>query len=725
MPDTPKNARRLADFAKAFLCPAFFCKAAAAALIVGGAIFLTCSLAVFLSEKKTDWQNSLPSVGMSADQAKSALLRAKYMHEASIRPQLIRAGIVHAGDLGNNFPGHSHDEDAASSDSIIKALWTMRSFPELHEPLLALLLDESIPSINRVKSFYMYGGFLATMADALAGKDSNYWPFKYSTQSRISSEDSGWFASFRTPFLSKGAVKDQHNGEDTKLCATFAERFALAKEFLPLILAGIQKDAAFQEKCSAQEENEEDQTEQPCSCKNETADYLDNIRSSASEAMQCILEERGNPGFLSLVKELLSSEEGSLQNRYGAVPLAAEKPGLPPSEYIFWQQYHQNFISTASCVGTSPRAYAYLLGCMGDFMEAAAKELKTHGSFVLGGQEGPGIIMERVDTLAPARNVSGNLYLLADMAPAMKNAPEYDLSRAVPIFTGSLFRHLENQPLVLPLTPRNPKDAAVIKWYAEEGWKLDRTVLFSAIGSPADVARHWGSVHLLWWSNEEKEADPSLALLHPVSGHFMAGFLSHLRGKGVTRVLGPVTGLWFGRQNVDETGWLDEKYAARPENMPAPYPVQHAPLRSPLFDRLRKDAAPDMEAVRIPPAYTENAAAIILSQDVILPLSENYRHNYSVTLARKIAGKFPTDEQPPLEIFSFVENTKKMLGEWKLSTIGEVDFATELLWQFREDTARKNLILDILSNTEQSPHDRIHEVRRALALPEAKDSREN
>ena len=721
------------DKPKAAICPSLCAKAAACALAISGAVFLSVFLVSNFPAKTAGWQASLPTPAMPAAEAEGAFLRAKYQHEAAVRPALIHAGFFSAADLADNRDRHRyHGDGEPSSETLTQALWTMRAFPELHETFLTMLLDGESEPKARAAEFFRYAGFLAAAAEAIADEnDGNYRSNRYRGGYDNTERFAGWFAYFRNDPRLKAVDADEgryshdreQDGDPAKAGAVYDEKLALAKRVLPVILAGAQREMAAQEELARQEQEKgksKNRADRAWGDRHSPEDYLEELSGSVNDAVLAMWKESGNPGFFALAADLINAEEGTFAQRLEAVPLIAEKPGLPVSEYLFWQRYKEDLASVTSCVGTNPSSYAYLLGCMDKLMTETTNQMKARGSFILGGQTGPGVAMARVEAFTPARNLSGSLYLLADMGLAMKDAPEYDLDRAYPIFRGMLYRYMKNQPLVLPLNPQNPKDAAVIAWYAEKGWQAGRTLLFSAAGNAADVARHWGSVHLLWWPDSRKktDADPDLAYLHPVSGHFMTGMLPQLKGKGVSRFLGPITGLWFGRRNVDKTGWIDEKYEARPEVLPAPMASSRAPLRSPLLDWV---AGAEAEKAEAAPAHSEQTATIILSREIRQATGDVYRHNYRVNLARQIDRKFKDESMPPLAVFSFTDNAVTMLNEWGLSRGKEVAQATEYLWRFRNDPVIEKRIRDILADTKLSPYERMRKVRRALGLPEKKD----
>lgn len=729
MPETtpapPKNV----------ICPSFCAKAAAFALAVSIAVFLAAYLAATLPEKFSGWQAALPTWGTDATAAHGGTLRAQYLHEAEIRPQLIRAGFLSPSEIRDHY---GREESLLASDTLVRVLWSMRSFPELHKTFLAMLLDEKTPPQDRAMKFYMYGGLLAHLAESLAdGSHAYFQAREFDFRQGYGEAPRDWFEYYcNDPRLgvyshngSLHPASERDSAKTPQAAAEYDAKLTLARRVLPMILASVQEEAAPHIALDAKEREQDKTADADDAAWNgrlSEAEFLEDISEPIGQAIWAIWEKSDDPGFFPLAKDMLASGKGTFLQRLSAIPLMAEKPGLPISEYVFWQKYEDDLASITSCVGTSPRYYGYLLGCLGDLMTATTGMLKAQGTFILGGQTGPGVTVAHTEEFTPSRNISGNLYLLADMQLAMKDAPEYDFTRAVPIFRGMLYRHMVNQPQVMPLNPKNPKDAAIIKWYGEKGWMEGRTLLFSAVGSPEEVARHWGTVHLVWWPDEDKPADtePGLAYYHPVSGHFMAGMLPMLKGPGVSRFLGPVTGLWFGRWNVDKNGWVAEKYEARPEEAPRTAAMtRHTPIRSALFERLSGAAAEAETPETGSDAKTsapkpEGPPTILLGKEILSGMSAAYRYNYRIILARSLSAEYPAPALSPLDVFSFADNAVTMLNEWGIQLGEEVNPAAEYLWRFRADPMVEKRIRDILSQKELRPYERLRKVRRVLGLSE-------
>lgn len=694
-------------------------KAAAVALGLSGALLLVLALAAALPEKARDWRAALPTPAMTEKDAEAAFLRARYLHEAAVRPRLIQAGLFSPDDAGLKKDRYGdRNRPPSLSEWLTHALWTMRTLPELHDAFLAMLLDTKTDPRNRADSFFTYAAFLASAADSLAGGSASrcFTPretFAPKDMHFFFEIEKRWFAKLANDPRLKSRQGAKKSGE------TYEAKLALARELLPLVLESVVREMADQTAMAEKDAKagNDDRKGKAWGDRHSPEGYLADLRNDVNKAMAAISKHREIPGFLAQAKEILALKGLPFEERYSAVPLIAEKPGLPAAEYVFWRRYKSGLRSVARCLGTSPRSYAYLLVCMDKLMTDTTGMMKANGTIILDGHQGPGVTLTLTKDFTPSRNLLGNLYLLADMAPAMKNAPAYDLSRAIPVFRGQFYRHMENQPLVLPLNLRNPADKAVFDWYNEKGWASGRMVLFSALGTPSEVAAHWGSIHLAWWESAKENAEPDPAFLHPVSGHFLTGLLPELKGKAASRVLGPVTGLWFGRRNVDKTGWIEEKYEARPEAMPvAVIPAHTVPLRSPILGRL---SGGKVETAQ--PAYTKAAPTILIDGLLRKKLKDAYAHNYRFNAARRLEAKFSADESAtPLNVFTFVDSTVSMLTGWGITGAKEVEPAVEYLWQYRNTPEISERIRTFLADEKASPLERLHKVRQALDLPEKK-----
>ncbi|CAK7048910.1 MAG: hypothetical protein DELT_00951 [Desulfovibrio sp.] len=747
MPDQTTEQKKAAP------CPSFCGKAAGTAFAVAITIFLCVYLAATLPGKQSSWQTALPTPGMSEPEAVSALSRAYFLHEATVRPKLIEAGFVSVEDLESPRGGWYRSNEPESFQ-LTQALWKMRAFPDLHAHFLRVLTDRNKSKDDRIAEFFLLAGLLDNAASKLVDTKSRD---RFSARDyENGSYDIDWFAYFsaapRLPWWDAQANRARQSMRDPQktdpeAIKRYAGNMALARKTLPSLLARITEDYATQKQLetkdkatleAARNEPETDAPREKGSRKKRPqptawggyhkVPYLDELAEASAKAFSIISQKRGEPAFLPLVEELLASPEGTLIQRFEAVRLLAQQPGLPASEYLFWQKHYSDLNSVSGCVGTSPTSYAYLIGCCDTFGEMTKAILKNQGTAILGtSTEGPGVTLTRTETFLSGENVSGNLYLLADMSHAMKEAPAYDLSRAVPIFRGHLFRYLKNQPLVLPLNPKNPEDAAVIAWYAAEGWKEGRTVLFTAIGTPEQVARHWASVHLLWWNNDDEKADdePALAYLHPESGHFWLAVLPHLKGADVSRFLGPVTALWFGRENVDASGWVDEKYEARPEIAPS-LAGRNGPLTSPILDRMRNAFPTKKEpdtAQGLAKGHGITLPTVLFGEAIREATGENFSLAYNIALAQHLAETFPDETTPPLDALAFVNATRPILEKGGIKSARDLTAASEYLWQFRGHPEIETRIRKILSSTELRPYERLRKVRRVLGLPEDKNNR--
>ncbi|MDL2210736.1 hypothetical protein LJC26_08035 [Desulfovibrio sp. OttesenSCG-928-O18] len=720
------------------LSPSFWLMTAILVTAVSVALFVGIFYADS-TDKMDAWQQALPTRHMNTEEAEAALVRAKFLHESQVRPQLILAGFISDDDVQRAKNRYSsYDSEQAKSASLTVALWTMRALPELREAMLRDLLDTTRSPENRVADFYTYAAILDNAAaNLVTQKDSRRDDFRAYRSDRYPNggEIAGWFAYFANdPRLNLRPADDrryraresrvQEKTADDK--ALYELNLALARRTLPMVLENVRREMRAQDDI-ARKETEESKNGKPRSRAayegSSREHYLDELSRAANEALFAMGKQRGDSAFPALADSVMNAEEGTFIERCAAVSLIAKKPGLPAAEYVFWGKYKDDLNSITRCVGTDPKHYAFLIGCCDELGVATKKMMKARGSFMLGSHDGPGMSMTRTGTFRPEQNLVGSLYLLADMDSALKDAPDYDLARAYPIFRGMLFRHMERQPLVLPLNAKSESDRKVIDWYAVEGWKTGRVLLFSATGSPADIARQWGSVHLLWWPDKKKgpEAEPDLAYLHPESGHFMLSMVPNLKGKDVSRFFGTITGLWFGRQTVDDAGWVEEKYEARPLAAPT-LPARTEPIRSPLWNWFKGTPASDEK-----PVYSEAAATIVLDKNLRKATAETFGHNYRITLARKLEASLPApsasvknDAVTPKDLVAFVNSTLQDLKKWELEGDTSLAQGVEYLWRFRNDPEAVTLIRDILAEKRLRPFERMRKVRRALGLPEQK-----
>ncbi len=679
--------------------------AAVFALVLAGTVFLAVSLPMVLSWKISPWRSALPTAAMTGAKAESALLRAELLHEQDVRPRLILAGFGSEADLdGGDRYSHASSVDSPSAQ-LTACLWTARAFPALHDALLRMLLNTELPAAERAGRFYAMTGALNSLAEVLVtprGRDRH--------RSGASFEESNlrWFGYYNNaPGLKPCRERDDEHGRDPQRTkeaaraerAAYTERLALANTVLPAILADMIR--------SADEKTANDKKAADPAARDGAGSRLHHSRDGiwknrdvyeyqAADAMKTLWEKRADPAFLPLALEAIASGEGSAADRYAAIPLIAKKSGLPLAEYLFWSRHERDLGSITSCLGNNPSAFVYLIGCCDTLGEKTRAMLKEQGTLILDAKEGPGITLTENAAMHPAAGAGEKLYLLADMPSALADAPAYDLKRATPIFAGLLFRHMENQPLVLPLDPAAPDDDALIRWYTTNGWRKGRTLLFSAAASPTAAARHWGSLHLLWWSRDRsdsgrsKETGPALAFLHPESGSFMLGTLPLLKGRGAARVMGPVAALWFGVIDVDENGWRDRMFTARPEK--------------------------GLAALAFSPA--SKLPAIMAAEPVAAALGDQHYRRYKIDLALWLEKKYPDPTATPLGIFSFVDSLCKELNDWKITRSSDMTRAAELFWRLRDDPDAGRILRSVLSQEKIAAHSRLDEARRAVGLPE-------
>ncbi len=676
----------------------------ATAAVTVVAVAAALALAVFLSRSMPDtapsWRSALPTPAMNAEQAQMALLRAELLHEEAVRPRLILAGFGSENDLG----GSRYSSREAESANLTACLWTLRSFPQLYAKLLDGLLDAKLPPKERGERFYIMAGTL----DALSGSFTDGRREYRGRRADSSYQDSSslWFSYYNNAPDLKVSVPEsddiyyrerQRSGDEEpdadKKAALYKERLALANRLLPVVLGDMIREADAKIAREKEADSAANGTKKRRSYygRDQIWEEYCLFSESAPQALKAIWEKRADPSFLPLALEAMGSKEGATAARYNAIPLMAQKPGLPLAEYTFWGKYKNDLRSVSSCIGTSPTSFAYLIGCCDKLGEITRDMLKKQGTLLLSGGEGPGITLTESSGIMPLPGEGGRLYLLADMSHALKDAPAYDLKRACPIFAGMLFRYLENQPLVLPLDPDNAGDAALIQWYANKGWALGHTLLFSAKGSPASVARHWGSLHLLWWTKNRKDKDtePELAMLHPESGPFMLAILPFLKGPAAQRFMGPVSALWFGVADVDQTGWKNRMFTAKPEQAPVVQPLGAA-------DKL---------------------PALMVTQPIAAELGNLHYRRYKIELAKWLEKKYPDPAVKPADIFSFADSTSDQLNTWKITRSRDMTRAAELLWRFRGDPDAAQILRSVLSQDTVYVHSRLEEARRALGLP--------
>ena len=680
MPETTPDTQKYRSCATRSLCV----KAALSALVFAGGLALALGLASLLPEKSAAWRTALPQPGVTAEQAKTAMMRAQSLHEAAVRPKLIAAGFASARDAIEDR--HRRTE----SMELTSALWTMRALPEVHDALLATLLDASMPPHTRKNIFYGLGMFLSHAAFGM----EKTAPRGHHHASRADE----WFRTINAAPAAFAAKLSEEEQQE------YTARRTLAQKVLPVLFAGVSRDSNMQELLAAGDEKSRNP-------------YIRDLTRAAQRAVRTLWLQRNDPAFFPLAKELMASSEGSLAERYNCLSLLAQKPGLPTSEYLLWNRDRNDLRSIRRCLGATPAAYAFFINDSGELGVRLRAAMKQQGTLVLDGWHGPGVTLTKTERFVPALPKGESLYLLVDMALAMKDAPTYDLGRAHPIFAGTPLRHLGNQPLVLPLNPANASDAAVLEWYNDKGWQAGRILLFSATGSALDVARHWGSTHLLWWHDDKRPntEDAQLAYLHPESGHFMLGLLPQIRGKAASRFLGPVTGLWFGTSAVTDSGWAEDKYEARPEPGVSPLPVPTSPRTSPILARFSCAATTKQK----PAPYADATATVAIGASIHAKLNASWQYNYLVGMAQQLLQEHPGDATP-MQAFSFSEKTLKQLREWDISRSRHTRSAISYLWQFRNDQKTVALLTGIFSKKDIPARSRMEQARQALSSPEKK-----
>lgn len=713
--------------------PSFCFKAAFAAAVTIAALIAGLAMAALYYEERASWRHALPVPGMSAEETETAHERARALHTAQVGPLLRSAGFADIADAAARpFGGYSRNSAPASViDALTEALWSTRAFPELHDAFLERLCDAYRPALERVREFYMSAVLLADVAEVLVQGTAPYdmrlpsGNFLYEDFIHDANIPA-WFAYFADdPRLPRIEDRERYRrqryqaADKERDAAAYTENMALARRVLPLMQQALFReiqdmaDRARAEAASAAAVPGKDTAAPTFPPKDPySRRALDSLRDALHTATKALRKNSGVDAFLPQAERVLGAREGTLPERCAAVPLIAKRPGLPASEYLFWQAHKENLDSIAWCVGTNPLSHAYIIGCCDEFGRITKKMLTDRGSFILGGHEGPGMVLTRVEAFRPEHAPTGSLYLLADMRQAFATAPPHDLALARPVFAGTLFRHLENQPLVLPLNPKNATDKALLDWYAEKGWLEGHTLLFSAVGEPANIARHWASVLLLWWDADKDtpDAEPDLAYLHPVGGPFMLGLTSALKGPEVSRFFGPITALWFGRRSVDAHGWTQERYEARPQNAPL-FAAQTRPLRSPLLAWLS-----GKEARAEKPVYTQAEASIVFGKEAFRHTEATFAHNYRIVVAQGLQSQYPDASVSPRETYDFVDTAVRTLKEWNI-TDKNLALGLDCLWRFKNSPEGMQRIREVLSDTQEPQYKRMRTLRRVLGIP--------
>ncbi len=654
-------------------------------------------LVISLSGLKTKpaWQKALPTSALSANQAGAALLKAGNLFEAEVRPRLIKAGLGSPADMANLLGGDS----PSLSQRLTEKLWTLRAFPEAQAILLQGLLEtERDPRYRQERFFGMYNA-LADVAQAILPESDALPP----RQDNSKADSANPFAAFTVdPALkNKAAARPEPASEAERLAAIRKDqadqalRTALARRFLAILADDMQR---------AEEERLTRPEPQTDAEKLAYVEFVypvwtrnDIYRDDAGRALATLYAQQDKPYFAPLAFAFLESGEGAPEARYRIIPLMVKKPGLPLAEYLAWSRFKSDLDGITRCLGTEPAYLGYLIGCCDDFGTLLQRHLKERGILLLGGKSGPGIAVEKTDapSLEGHEGESG-LYLLADMRHALENAPgeelRYDLSRAYPVFANSPLRHLENQPLLLPLDLKRPEDAALFAWYRDEAAGEGRLLLFAAEGSPEAVAGHLADLHLMWWPQSPEEQalsgndKPDLSLMHIESGPFMLGVLPNIKGEAASRFLGPIRALWFLQQGAEQDQW----YEARPE---------------PALPRLSSRAA---------------TPAFLISRDIDEAFDLTTADRFVIELSRRLLQENPDPAMTRKQAFDSVKALDQELYDWGLEKPEHREEAILLFWRFQKDDAATEPLRGILAQQELSVRKRLHEARRALGIMEEK-----
>ena len=328
----------------------------------------------------------------------------------------------------------------------------------------------------------------------------------------------------------------------------------------------------------------------------------------------------------------------------------------------------------------------YLIGCcdkLGDDLRAA---MKKQGLMLMESGSGPGPVVRKADA-PPAAPLpeQGSFFLLADISHALKEAPAYDHKRAYPVLAGTLLRRLENQPLLLPLKAGDEGDEALLRWYADKGWQSGRVLLLSSKADPQTLAAHLATLQLMWWPQKEKDGTTKekMAYMRYQSGTFLTAMLPNIKDEGAQRFFGPITGLWFGVQEVEGDQW----YSATPRPAPA--------------------------------ALFKGTPTLLIGTDVDKQLRTQYRLHEWVQLSRSLLAKYPAPARTPLQAATFVGEAEKELYQWGFKSVSERNLATEYLWRFRGEAAATEKLRAILSDDSiKHSTQKLRDARKAMGIAE-------
>ncbi|MDL2271738.1 hypothetical protein LJC23_01750, partial [Desulfovibrio sp. OttesenSCG-928-I05] len=611
-------------------------------------------------------------------------------------------------DMSGVLPGYyGMDDNDASSLWLTEKLWHFRVFPELQAALLDGLLDTSLPADYRAGRFTGIAASLAAAAEVLASEDEDAsgnfdWDDLYTEEP--------WLSYFSLdPLIFGGALSEEEREEfedygfalaeaTPEGIAAYREKLRFAAQILPIFYADMMaEEAALLEKLGTDGYDLDDRY------RNDAASWEkdDVFMYDTGAALLALWENRDKPAAKRSALAVLQSDVLDAEQRYMAVRLAVKKPGLPLAEYIQWVQYADDLDGITRCLGTAPTFFGYFISCCDELGDVLRADLRSRKTLLLGPVENaPGIRVRKISSLPPIE-AKDPIYFLADMKhalPAFDGAPGYDLSRALPIFEGTALRHLENQPLVLPLDVK--RDDALIRWYFAEGAAQGRLMLFSATGTAKDVARHMGGLHLMWWPKSEKDAladgndDPSMALMHPGNGPFMKGTLPAINGEAAARFLGPVTGLWYCVEELEGDQW----YEAKPDPALA---AQHPQTVRTVQDKTDR------------PVF-------LLSREVTDALSAERSYNAAIRETRRLMREYPDTGADPISLedaFAFVRDRRGEVYGYGITGQSNQNKATELFWRFRKDEKATGILREILGNDNTPARKRLEEARRAVGLP--------
>ena len=304
-------------------------KAALTALVIAGALALLLLLPNLAAQKISPWRGALPTANMNATEAQTALLRAEYLHEAAIRPLLIKAGFYGPDDAVTDGKPY-YIRNQGNSLHYASLLWAFRDIPEAHDKLLAVLTDTSLPTQVRSQRFLLLVNALNGVAEVLV-TEKNSW---ISIGNYFSPNVAKRMAYFNT----NPAVTSTSSPSPEAL-AVHRQKLALAREFLPFMLTDMLREmdatAAIASKASAAEEKKGSKA---ASLLGDSAPFA----RYAGEALLTLWNKRDDPGFRPLAFELLKDPKAPAAQRYPAVALLAKKPGLPRAEYLAWAPYRSD-----------------------------------------------------------------------------------------------------------------------------------------------------------------------------------------------------------------------------------------------------------------------------------------------------------------------------------------------------------------------------------------------